>query len=192
MMGVNETVLEFSTFGFLAISLVENFAFNTGAKRLADKHRGWLRYFFLFVALLGAETVLFSWLPGKAGCEISMLDGACVFEDGVYIGNFGMMLVVQALLIGIAFLKYLFFSIRGRQRLSGRLILANLIFCAGFAAAGLRLINDRRVFRLPGSAASGEAVIYGITALGAGLMLWLLADSFVTRFRRKANSSVTG
>ena len=178
MKEVYEYVIEFSALGLMVFSIADTWAFNTGMERIVEKQRGWLRFFFLFIVLLGGETVLFSWLPGKAGCEISMMNGMFVFEDGLYIGNFGKMLLIEAFLIGGGFLKYIFSCIRGRRKPRGRLVLADLAFCAGFAAAGVRLVQDTRVFRLPGSEAAGEAVVCAVTAIGVGMLLWLVTDSF--------------
>ena len=118
---MQDIIYIFVTFGLVVVDIVVALLYADAIQMLLEKDLRCVFFFLMWIGILLLQTGLFSWLPGRTGSEISMLDGLIVFEDGALVRNFGSLLFVHAAGIGMSIAKNLWEVIRRRARFYGKL-----------------------------------------------------------------------
>ena len=188
---MNDLWIFLGNFVFIVFHVIAFFLYSFAIRSFADKEKGVGAVLIgLCLSTLLLLTALYSWLPGKIGYQLSMLDGALVFEEGAFIRNFGFLLGVQALDLGLGTASYLWACLRRKNRFEGKYLLYLLLFTAVFGVSGYFL--SQSTFRLSFSDNRAAAfVVQAVLALlGAGFWIWLIASGISDRRSRKKKASV--
>ena len=171
---MQDIIYIFVTFGLVVVDIVVALLYADAIQMLLEKDLRCVFFFLMWIGILLLQTGLFSWLPGRTGSEISMLDGLIVFEDGALVRNFGSLLFVHAAGIGMSIAKNLWEVIRRRARFYGKLFLLQVATCALFGYLGIVLMENGYTVHFQGGEKAGSAVLLVIAAVGAGLILFAI------------------
>ncbi len=145
--------------------------YSEGVQSIMKKEKRWFIWFLIWGCMLLFISALYSWLPGRAGFEINIMDGVFVLEDGMFFKNLAMMLFAQTLGIVIIMWTHIWRVIRKKERFSGAFLLLQLVIGAGVTYLGTRLFqNDQKVV-FQGGEKTGYAVLYLMTFTGAVMII---------------------
>ena len=164
-------VLLFCNISFLVCETVSAYFYSDCIDRLLNKDRRWINGLLGSVSIMLILTLVYTWLPGRIGAEVTLFEELITLKDGALFQNLAMMSIAQALAIGIAVVKYLWAVIRRKQKFSLPFLAVEFLFAAAFCTAGVYLAQNETV--IPFENDTGAAyVVTGLIAL-AGLILFI-------------------
>lgn len=133
--------------------------YSQGIHSILRKERRWVRYFMIWVGLLLFQTLVYSWLPGRFGLEITYLDGLVSFTDGAFIRNLGVVLLLHTAGILLALLKYLWGVIRKKSPFLWQFALLEAGIAGICLVIGIHLVKNRSVVQFEGGKAAATAAV---------------------------------
>jgi tetratricopeptide (TPR) repeat protein len=103
--------------------------------------------------------LVYSWLPGRFGLEITYLDGLVSFTDGAFIRNLGVVLLLHTAGILLALLKYLWGVIRKKSPFLWQFALLEAGIAGICLVIGIHLVKNRSVVQFEGGKAAATAAV---------------------------------
>lgn len=158
------------------LNVWESFLFTEALNYLLEKNGQWIRFMLKWSGLILLETALVSWLPGRTGMQIVILDNEEVFTDGALFHNLGILLLLHAACVGLATAKDVWAVIRKRKVFSGKLLFLETVSCVVSALIGIQLVHSEYVMHFEGGEEVGNFVMILIALIGGGGFLYLLWD----------------
>ena len=170
------------------LKLWESFIFTDALDSLLEKNGRWIKPMLKWAGLILFETALVSWLPGRTGMQIVILDDVEVFTDGAVFRNLGVLLLLHAAGVGLAAAKHVWAVIRKRKALSGRLLFLEIVSCAASVLIGIKLVQSDYVMQFEGGEEAGNIVMILLALIGGGGFLYLFWDD--RKQKNKAKTAV--
>lgn len=134
---------------------------------LNHKKGAWVTFGGWIILIIGA-TLLYSWMPGRMGYTVQLLEGAVTLEDGAILSNLGWMCLAQAVLLGFALLKQIWAGIR-QKRFFWKQMLIELVLIAGLSLVAEKLMDHP--YKVVFSESSGLAYAVLIVLCGGSLLI---------------------
>ena len=155
-----------ATLLLIAVDLTVAFLFSFMIEEILARSRRWIYLLMIITGIILLQAAVYSWLPGRTGMEIQLMDGAVTLRDGALFSNLGALLIAQGIGIGIALIKHLWSVIRKQSKFLGAAFVLELLFLVLFIAAGASLFKEQP--------SAGETVssgiLIGLAAAGAVLL----------------------
>jgi tetratricopeptide (TPR) repeat protein len=120
-------------------------------------------------------TVLYTWLPGIIGGEITYFDGLISLSDGALYQNLGILLLLHAFSIVAVIVKDLWKVVRRKAKFNGRFTGAMFGFAVVYAILGILFVKNDRVVELDCSAGA-----YVIALVMVGAVLFFIVKRMFT------------
>lgn len=114
---------------------------------ILNKDKSWFSFLLLVLGIMLAEAAVYSWLPGRFGYTVEMLEGAYTLDDGAVISNLGGIFLAQGVALAFALVKYIWSGMR-KKGFSWKVFLLELLFTALFIAGGVALFQNDEMIAL--------------------------------------------
>lgn len=169
---MKDFVLMFCNISFMACEMVSAYLYSDCVERLLEKDRRWINSLLGSVSIVVMLTLIYTWLPGRIGAEVTLFEEMITLKDGALFQNLALMSVAQAFAIVLAVLKYLWNVIRRRARFRFLFLVIELMFAALFVTAAVYLGQNETVIPFREDTQAAYLVTGLIAAAGILLLLW--------------------
>lgn len=133
-----------------------------------DKH--WFSLLLLVLGIMLAEAAVYSWLPGRFGYKVEMLEGAFSLDDGAVISNLGGIFLAQGCAFAFTLAKLIWSGIR-KKGFSWKVFLLELLLMALFFAGAAALFQNDQMLALTKDESVRTPLLLGFGFGGALLIL---------------------
>lgn len=174
---MDEVIGAVSLIGLAFFAVLESVLFSECVLCILEKDRRWRRMFLISFGLIVFLAVIYTWVPGAFGMEITVSDLEVPIENGMLFRNFGLMCLLNGGSILLAVGKHLWRSYKDKTKPVGKFIRVELLFVAGFGVLGGLCAANDTVIDVPLSRGTARAILLLFALLGGGaLAYFFLSD----------------
>ena len=168
---MNELVLQVVTVSLVLIDIIVAIIYTTSIELIYEKNRAWVFCFLFWLGIVLLQAVLYSWLPGRIGAEMTYMGEAIVLEDGALIRNCGYIILIHELGIGYALLKYIWNVIRKKERFNGKFFMLEFFIGALLCAVAILLMQSDFKMDYEGGETFASVLTAILFIVGIGFLL---------------------